>query len=816
MTDNKSYREKGRAVFLAAMMVLSVFAGAAAFTGAAAANHTAEDSPNADAAYSASSTNFDNVDVFVGQEITLNDLSSNEFVEVTERSSGNVVKTVRADSSSSVTIDFSDIDEGYYYFNGSDGSITQSDGVFQVVEQNLDASFTTDTVRSGDDATLNISSDNRNSKFDVALTVDGLDGSDLKSAIGAGYVDDDDSNVLVVPDAAGNHQISTDDLDTGNLSVNVEVTDSTASDSANVEVVEDQAEQISFTQSGFEVQNGNEGEISFTTSSLSSDTVHLSVGDTTDANYKVILNISGLSNVDNGEQVNISYNTAEDPKGAAWSSNTEDVSVDDVNVTEGASIPLEAYDYELTIGSSTNVEDGELVVSNERDSAYLQITERNPISSDALATWTAPASDDIENAEDLADTTLTQTDTIAKDDHLLVSIEADSVYGFVDEGDRLHNFSENADASITIEEQEAGANAEPTVWQTYGFTNSNESINATVVSADEEAGQFVLAVEGNSSESPEELEAGQTYDVTYKLGAYNQFVDSAEKASGEFSIEERNVEWDDSAEEVPNTADAEVTGTTNVAPGTEVDTRARASGAFVDYSSTVVEAGDDTNTFAADYDFSGEEVGTEFDLRATLSTGEQAETTSTLVEEDTEPEAETMVSFGQDTYEVTKNDTTEVTIDVTAGADGLNTSVPLMVNGDEVDSQSVSLKSEASTSVAFDIDTSSDAYPVGEHDLSTSVDNASGSAILNISEDTSGSDDSGSDDSGSDDSGSDDSGSDDSGSDDSGSDDSGSDDSGSDDSGSDDSGSDGQPGFGISVAILSLLGAALLAFRKNE
>ncbi len=44
MTDTNSYREKGRAVFLAAMMVLSVVAGSAALVGTAAANHSPDDS----------------------------------------------------------------------------------------------------------------------------------------------------------------------------------------------------------------------------------------------------------------------------------------------------------------------------------------------------------------------------------------------------------------------------------------------------------------------------------------------------------------------------------------------------------------------------------------------------------------------------------------------------------------------------------------------------------------------------------------------------------------------------------------------------
>jgi len=820
MTDNKSYREKGRALFLAAMMVLSVVAGAAVLTGSAAAV-TAEDSPNADETYDVTNTtlDFDQETIFVGQEVTLENLNeSREFVEVVERSSGDTVVTERA-SNSNVTIDFADIEEGYYYFNGSEGSIGEGDGIFEVAEQDLNADFTPGTVEDGNDATLSIESENRNDAFDVAVTADGLAGDELENAINTSsvHVDEDDDNVLIVEDAEGGHAFS--DLDLGNYSVNVEVTDSTASDSASVNVVSDRDQNVDFTQGSFNGDLGDEVSFSLTTDGYEDD-LYLRFGNDAEIGFEQILQINDLSDVEEDEEVEITYNTYQNVTNPdAWEVTNSDASV---SIDQNASIDtqLVAHGYEMSLADNNN---WSASGTTEFSLAYMQINDRTSFSDGALQPATAP-SNAVADSADLEDATITEANTIAKGDEIILQYEAEDVYSYVQQGDMVGNVSNASDIpgmQIKLSEDVSTPFDEDATndWGTW----ENGGLDGEVLNADQENGTFTVLLTPTSGDLPtnnasETPSLDTELDLVTEIGPGNAFIEAtddeggwgnAEEVNSTITFEERTLEWNDEADSVEASSDTTASGTTNVAPGTSISTNIRADDSratFVERDSPTVEAGDDMNTFTASFgDLSSEDAGTAYKLNARDSqdSSNTASTSGELVEGTGNGPAETEVAFGQDGYEVEQGGSVDVTVDVTAGADGLEaTDVGLMLNGEEVGTDSLeALDAEGTDTLEYTVNASD--LETGDHTLEASVGDVDASTSLTVNEAGS-SDDSNSDDSNSDDSNSDDSNSDDSNSDDSSGDD-----------GSDD-GSNGQPGFGISVAVLSLLGAALLALRKDE
>ena len=221
---------------------------------------------------------------------------------------------------------------------------------------------------------------------------------------------------------------------------------------------------------------------------------------------------------------------------------------------------------------------------------------------------------------------------------------------------------------------------------------------------------------------------------------------------------------------------------------------------FVERTESIV---DDDGSFNAPYDFSEETAGIEFDLTATDLTDETNEDqiTSTLVE----PEADDFalsVDFGQDTYEIDQGDSVDIDVTAVAGADGLDADdVALSLNGEELASDTVTADAGASDDATFTLDTNAEDFPEGDHDLEVTLLDASDEATLTIvveddengDEETNGDEDNGDEEMNGDENGMENG----------------------DENGSEEPTDDDQPGFGLMVAVLSLLGAALLARRHN-
>ncbi|MGQ3414399.1 BGTF surface domain-containing protein, partial [Natrinema sp. LN54] len=434
------------------------------------------------------------------------------------------------------------------------------------------------------------------------------------------------------------------------------------------------------------------------------------------------------------------------------------------------------------------------------------------------ATHTAPGGDSMSSLEDFEDTTVTESNVVAEEDHFLVTLDDYGATGMLaDSGDDApvgELLAENG-VYLEMEQQDVPANSPDRVWNNsvltgdYGSSSDagdEYALDFKVVNGDDyEGDQLILKVPYEQFGSLDDadygadasdfqtraLEADSSYDWTLKFSDDSVFVDEDEgtEVEGEFTLEEREISIDDRHEQLPNSANATVGGDTNVAPGTEVTVRAVSSGNFVLDPDTEVTA---DRTYSANFDFSGHEAGTEVELTATEDGGESDELDAELVD------------AGDAIVDVDASAPEEVTVDekaalgVTISNDGEAPSVEdytVTIDGEVVDEQELEVASGDSFEESYDFNTSATA----DIDWEVTYGDTTESGTLSVVED-SGSDDSGNEsDSGSDSSG-----------------DSGSDDSGSDDSGSDDGEDDGTPGFGVGVALVALLGAAMLALRRQN
>ncbi|MEA1931222.1 MAG: BGTF surface domain-containing protein [Euryarchaeota archaeon] len=441
----------------------------------------------------------------------------------------------------------------------------------------------------------------------------------------------------------------------------------------------------------------------------------------------------------------------------------------DADADDQLTRPLQPTDYEITAAADNGNDRGifDLDTGEANEELASKILELRAPEIGDITVHTAPeeSADDETELEPLLDAA-TARDEVALNDRMVVQVEATGIYGsLVAQADG----SDNANSNFDILEDGADSNVLHNVVE-----NSNESINFDItaedgagnqdplevdltasdsdsyVVLDNDGGQFFVIVDtssddafanGDAPDADTDFTATLEYDgdngddrmeladdkspFSIRDGAGSSYANYPYLAQGEVLSSEAtatlapaevnfdNVNVDDVLE-AENIEDAEISGTTNVAPGSDAEIRVSSTDASSSFRNGETVNITEDGEISAEFDFSDQEVDDEFETN-------------------------------------------------------------FLVSGSGIDSVDSMLVEEGTLE-----------------------------------------DDAPEDDESEDDESEDDSSSDDSSSDDSSSDDSSSDDSSSDDGESDDSSSEETPGFGAIVALVAVLGAALLATRRQN
>ncbi|MDB9235041.1 BGTF surface domain-containing protein [Halorubrum ezzemoulense] len=527
--------------------------------------------------------------------------------------------------------------------------------------------------------------------------------------------------------------------------------------------------------------------------------------------------------------------------------------------------PLQPTTYEVAVNGNNNFivnEDEESELDDEIGLATLDLTQPGV---ENVQTWTAPANpaDETSNVTELLNK-VSQDSDIALDDQLVIQAEATGIYGHMvaidsdgfdalDDGFSASTLSTldsttGEGVNIEVEADDATGNQDPT---SLDFGANQDVITVLV---DQESGQMFIVVDTSEDDSAFSQSVDDDTDFTAEIeyeaddeeqfnfvdpdsgtvggadgdttvAAFPYFAageDNTESASADFNLADREASFDnvnDNDEvEITNTESATVTGTTNVAPGTEVSIRVQSTSGV---SPSFVETSEDfevseDGTFEAELDLSAASVNDTATVDFRVEGSSIADSDAVIVEEVDTAAAFTVSDLNPQDVTATVGDslTVSATVENTGESEATQT-VEFRVGGDAVDSQEVTLGGGESTTVEFTgIDTSG--LDAGDYEHGVFTNDDSQTATLTLEAADTG-DDTGGDDTGGDDTGGDDTGGDDTGGDDTGGDDTGGDDTGS-DNGTDDGGStDGStPGFGAVVALVALIAAALLATRRND
>jgi len=628
-------------------MVFSVFAGTVAISGSAAAQvANAEGEPlNSGSTY------------YAGQDVAVDvsNLAANEEYRVREVNDDNEPATLRRTPTvSGGSFDFEldgDLSEGDFVIVNESGFVVPvDDGTattpqnsdssnttaadFEVVTQDLTAEFEDASVgNDGGDTTVEyeITSDVRND-YVVNISADGLDAEDLVSIFEddatVEIVDEDDDIVQInqtgESTAEGTYQLDFNDINSDTYSFEANVTDAEASDVDDIEVTDTGDASADFGDNVYQDQRGD--VVNITIEMSNDDEATLQVGNVDENGYTIIADVTD-DDEDGVAYVEFNSFTAGNTSATTLTAGDDDTELNNIRndsandsyngnrVPTGSDI-LDAGDYDMFVQAGTP---GGNITDSSDARATLSLNEA---SVDNLQTWTAPSDSDLFSA-DVEDIpayaqagNLTQSDVVAEGDTLVVQVDASGLEGALENGDatELYNASSASGQifNLTFEGDDVP-------------NSPDESANIADLSTDEYSVLYdgandahYVVIESSALVNAGDLtyEDGDTYTANFTVyDSDSDLVDDDVSVTQDFDVEDPEAELDTNADDeivLQAATGQEVTGETNLAPGTEMelslDSDASGDPFVVRPEATVQQDG----TFTGVADLSENDAGSEF------------------------------------------------------------------------------------------------------------------------------------------------------------------------------------------------------------
>jgi len=840
MNNEPTYREKGRAVFLAAIMVLSVVAMSAAFTGAVAAQNDGEVDYVPDNPWQGQDVIASGGAIDSGTEYQLRQVDD---IDDNRVSQSTFVEELTADGGE-VEIETDDLDSGEYFLRGGDlPRNAHEDDLFDVRIQNLDVTADDDNVTdSGPDSTTELEIDSNRGTYYMNASADGdldydelfsifvdddavvqidnlndgaildgalesddisggettlgdiidatddisdradfaellfesnaaaMDGDDpapaegplLTGAVidaieedGAGIAtegfhyfgdyntgiyldgeDDDDSDadekvaLLTAGDVDDDEEIDFDGIDDGTYDFDFNVTDTEASDSVTISVAESDGsanfDQDVYTQTAGDLQHfqieledtdeaylqfGDEdagfidilyledddgsGYVNFTVNTRLVGTDHSATGLGLDADdvfyseddiveslihhgfvasggdFDEVTNLGDLEGFDRDAHF---FDDSDVEGDDAYGDGDGDIDVqfqeyleeldlisseDDSPLTQLVR-PLQATDYDLTVDENgLFIADGDSDVDDEIGFATLELI--NPDLGD-INTWVGP-SEDADEYDDISELVeqLTERDTVAIEDMLVIQAEASGIYGHMAALDGALNNNDLTDGlddgfeasvldaldnqdgegfSISVEDEDPIGNQDENALD---FANADD--DEIFVLVDNDNGELFIVVDTDASDAFSERDPSDgdefTVEIEYEVEDERaRFTDEDEfgplvsgggdgddeafpylrsgdtmSATASFTFEDAAVHWDnvddDGNVEIEVDDESIVSGETNIAPGSDATQRIRHAGNTSSFLANGDAEIDSDGTFESTFDFSDRDVDDE-------------------------------------------------------------------------------------------------------------------------------------------------------------------------------------------------------------
>jgi len=579
--------DKLRSLFLAALMVFSVFAMTVALPGSAAANHS-----GVTYEVDGSSTNL----VYAGQTVNATGLDQGvdyqlRSVDDTDSSSGDITdssheRNYNSGSNGAITIETDDLGEGDYFLTTGGETVDISDS-FEVTEQTLDVDFDDTNVTDEEENAEYELSSNRNN-FAVNISADGdLSASELNATFNdegntAGFEasnideDDDEDRITVSGVTRGDYEANFSGVDAGQYTFDFEADDTTASSSASVNVSEAGDGDIQFEEDVVQDQVGDVADITLQMENTDEGTIVIG---SSDQNYWLEANVE---DGDNDGEVTVQFNSYTAGSGApddqkVWAEDDDDTVTFQkeggsyTNADPAGDNMLGATEYDMNVTTGLNAE-----VTEADEVGALSLQER---STSNVTTWTAPAGTDFGDWDEgtiaaAAGSNLTQSEEVANtsdhSDFAVIQVESSGLEGAFasTNDDATLAFLNNGETSFEVERTNTGPNAPE---ETLNLAASN----MTVVD-DANNDTYYVAIDTGAVGN---FDSDGAYEANFTVNAgseLNTNDDDPETETSSFEVIDGESSLDTNEDDLVLVEAADnqtVSGTSTWAPGTELEIR---------------------------------------------------------------------------------------------------------------------------------------------------------------------------------------------------------------------------------------------------
>jgi PGF-CTERM protein/surface glycoprotein (TIGR04207 family) len=451
------------------------------------------------------------------------------------------------------------------------------------------------------------------------------------------YVDDDridngDNNQTARIGGDGDVEFGYEVDREGNYTMEVVDVATDISDESRPTVVTKVSGDASFADT---VVSEDRGDVARITVNLQNrEEVDVNIG-SEDLNYLVNLNVE---DDDEDGQVVILFNTYAPNESSSFEANDDDDEVTLNRTVVGVGSPLASASYEMNI-TTGGVRAADEPDIDELNVGTLSLTDR---ATTGARTWVAPEGATLEEADDVTAYVeagnLTRDSTIAERDLVVVEIQASGVFGALNDT----NSGNATDALVQLDTDNGGTEFNWSVYESQATIAPNadgaqilnpNNLNHDIV-ADPSNNVLYAVIPSNSLLNADNAEVDDRFVANFTVPKSSSLTRSNERqtVTTEFRVVDRELEFDANAQLADGTdivrvraaPDQNITGTTSLAPGTEVSVTARATGdaPFLLSQDAIVQP---DGTFAATFDFSNVSAGQNFTVDASGTYDEDPE-----------------------------------------------------------------------------------------------------------------------------------------------------------------------------------------------
>ena len=607
---------------------------------------------------------------YTGQEVVVNGLDANADYTVNPVDD-NEVESLRQALSSDAdgTADFelsSGLSDGEFVLVDNDGDVVRVDdgtavetldptsesnvqsASFDVVSQDLDATFDESSVgNDGGDTTVEyeIESNVRNN-YVVNVSAQGdLDTEELQDIFGgdadvvATFEDDDIIRITQSGSnsAEGTYDLDFDDINADTYTFEANVTDADASDADDIDVTDTGDASADFSDSLYTNQRGD--LVNITVEMSNTDVATLQIGDIDESGYSVVTEVE---DDDEDGVAYVEFNSFAAGNGnpsAAVMAGDDDTELSDITSPDGSFDGNQPAGTEILDAGQYNM----YAVEGEKTSATVGSSDAdsratldlNAASLNGLQIWTSPAEElgDLrdEDVEDLPARieagNLTETGSVAQGDAVVVQVDGSGLEGALELGPATEVYnttSENADIFSLSFEEDAALNQDDAVVNVSDIGEANYD-----VLYDGANDAHYVVIDSNALTDEFNHEDGDEYTANFTVFEDGtDLLDDSASATQEFSVDDPELDLDVNDNDtllLGAGPGQEITGDTNLAPGSEVEVSLDSD----DSSDPFIKRPDGTvnmdGTFTIVADFEGNEAGTNFTAQAVVNDVESDE-----------------------------------------------------------------------------------------------------------------------------------------------------------------------------------------------